>query len=134
MSKYCSDWCGIEVASADAGKVEITMPWRQDVGQYSGFLHAGLIGALFPVVVADLTRGSGHFNATQGAVGMVHACGGILSQLLGGVIVVQAGYNTAFLLLAVIAGLGGALFWLGMPESRDYAGQRALAERNPQSA
>jgi MFS family permease len=91
---------------------------------------AGLIGALFPVVVADLTRGSGHFNAAQGAVGMVHACGGILSQLLGGVIVVQAGYNTAFLFLAVIAGLGGALFWLGMPESRDYAGQRAPAERN----
>jgi uncharacterized protein (TIGR00369 family) len=39
-------WCGIEVISAEAGKVEIAMPWRQDVGQYAGFLHAGLIGAL----------------------------------------------------------------------------------------
>ena len=39
-------WCGIEVASAEIGKVEITMPWRPEVGQYSGFLHAGLIGAL----------------------------------------------------------------------------------------
>jgi hypothetical protein len=92
---------------------------------------AGLIGALFPVVVADLTRGSGHFNAAQGAVGMVHTCGGILSQLLGGLIVVEAGYNTAFLLLAVTAGFGGGLFWLGMPESRDYADQHAPAERNP---
>jgi MFS family permease len=95
---------------------------------------AGLIGALFPVVVADLTRGSGHFNAAQGAVGTVHACGGILSQLLGGVIVVQAGYNAAFLFLALIAALGAALFWFGMPESRDYAGQRAPAEQNAQSA
>jgi uncharacterized protein (TIGR00369 family) len=39
-------WCGIEVASAEPGKAEITMPWRPEVGQYSGFLHAGLIGAL----------------------------------------------------------------------------------------
>jgi uncharacterized protein (TIGR00369 family) len=39
-------WCGIEVMSAEAGKVEIAMPWREDAGQYAGFLHAGLIGAL----------------------------------------------------------------------------------------
>ena len=39
-------WCGIEVISADAGRVEIAMPWRQEAGQYSGFLHAGLVGAL----------------------------------------------------------------------------------------
>jgi uncharacterized protein (TIGR00369 family) len=39
-------WCGIEVLSAGPGQVEIAMPWRRDAGQYSGFLHAGLIGAL----------------------------------------------------------------------------------------
>jgi uncharacterized protein (TIGR00369 family) len=39
-------WCGIEVLSADAGKAEIAMPWRTEVGQYAGFLHAGLVGAL----------------------------------------------------------------------------------------
>ena len=39
-------WCGIEVDSADAGAVQISMAWRSEVGQYSGFLHAGLIGAL----------------------------------------------------------------------------------------
>jgi uncharacterized protein (TIGR00369 family) len=39
-------WCGIEVISAEPGKVEIAMPWRSEVGQYAGFLHAGLIGAL----------------------------------------------------------------------------------------
>ena len=41
-----NQWCGIEVTSAESGKVEIAMPWRPEVGQYSGFLHAGLIGAL----------------------------------------------------------------------------------------
>ena len=39
-------WCGIEVLSADAGRAEIAMPWRGEVGQYAGFLHAGLVGAL----------------------------------------------------------------------------------------
>lgn len=39
-------WCGIEVLSAEAGRAEITMPWRGEVGQYAGFLHAGLVGAL----------------------------------------------------------------------------------------
>ena len=38
--------CGIEVLKAENGEVEITMPWRKEIGQYSGFLHAGLIGAL----------------------------------------------------------------------------------------
>jgi uncharacterized protein (TIGR00369 family) len=41
-----NQWCGIEVVSAEPGRVEIAMPWRREVGQYAGFLHAGLIGAL----------------------------------------------------------------------------------------
>lgn len=39
-------WCGIEVVRAESGEVEISMPWRPEAGQYAGFLHAGLIGAL----------------------------------------------------------------------------------------
>ena len=39
-------WCSIEVDSAEAGQVQISMPWRTEAGQYSGFLHAGLDGAL----------------------------------------------------------------------------------------
>ena len=39
-------WCGIEVVSADKGSVELTVKWRKEFGQYAGFLHAGLIGAL----------------------------------------------------------------------------------------
>jgi MFS family permease len=81
-------------------------------------LGAGLIGALFPVVIADLTRGSGHFAAAQGAVGTVHAIGGIVSGALSGQVAVRAGYDAAFLVLAAIAALGGALFWLLMPETR----------------
>ncbi len=39
-------WCGIEVIAAGPGSATIAMPWRQEAGQYSGFLHAGLVGAL----------------------------------------------------------------------------------------
>lgn len=37
---------GITVDSAEPGKVEISMPWRPEAGQYSGFMHAGVVGAL----------------------------------------------------------------------------------------
>ncbi|MBP0444165.1 MFS transporter [Roseomonas sp. SSH11] len=79
---------------------------------------AGLIGALFPVVIADLTRGSGHFAAAQGVVGTVHGVGGVLSAGLAGQMVVHAGYNATFLAMSVVAALGGLLFWLIMPETR----------------
>ena len=39
-------WCGIEVVAAEPGSATIAMPWRQEAGQYAGFLHAGLVGAL----------------------------------------------------------------------------------------
>ena len=39
-------WCGIEVLSAAPGTAEIGMPWRSELGQYAGFLHAGVVGAL----------------------------------------------------------------------------------------
>jgi MFS family permease len=80
---------------------------------------AGLIGALFPVVVADLTRGSGHFAAAQGVVGTIHGIGGVISMALAGQLVVWAGYDAAFLTLATIAAVGAVVFWLVMPETRD---------------
>jgi MFS family permease len=79
---------------------------------------AGLFGALFAVVVADLTRGTGHFNAAQGAVATAQAVGGVVSTTLAGLVAARAGYDAAFLTLAAIAAGGAALFWLAMPETR----------------
>lgn len=39
-------WCGIEVLRAQGGEAEIALPWKPELGQYAGFLHAGLIGTL----------------------------------------------------------------------------------------
>jgi uncharacterized protein (TIGR00369 family) len=40
-------WAAFEVVRAAAGEAEIRMAWREeDMGQYAGYLHAGLIGAM----------------------------------------------------------------------------------------
>jgi len=39
-------WLGFEVVSAGPGVVEMRLAWRDEFGQYSGFLHAGIVGAL----------------------------------------------------------------------------------------
>ena len=44
-------WAGFEVLNADAGTAELRMVWRaEDMGQYAGFLHAGLIAAMLDTV------------------------------------------------------------------------------------
>ena len=80
---------------------------------------AGLFGALFPLIVADLTWGTGRFNVTRGAVQAAQGVGASLSTALAGLIVVAAGYSAAFLTLAAIAAAGMMLFWIGMPETKD---------------
>jgi predicted MFS family arabinose efflux permease len=78
---------------------------------------AGLYGALFPIVVADLMQGTGRFNLAQGAVVTAQEIGASLSMGLAGFVVVSSGYSVAFLILAAIAAVGLALFWFAMPET-----------------
>jgi MFS family permease len=78
---------------------------------------AGIFGALFPLVVADLTRGTGHFNVSQGAIATAAGLGGALSTAAAGFIVVAAGYSTAFLFLAAIAAVALGMFVVMMPET-----------------
>jgi len=80
---------------------------------------AGLYGALFPLIVADLTRGTGRFNLAQGAVITAQGIGAALSTSLAGLVVVHAGFSAAFLVLAAIAGFGFLLYFFGMHETCD---------------
>ncbi|WNW09858.1 MFS transporter [Pseudomonas sp. DTU_2021_1001937_2_SI_NGA_ILE_001] len=85
-------------------------------------IGAGIFGALLPVVIADLTRGTGRFNVSQGAVATVQGIGASLSATLAGVIIVHFSYAYAFLTLAAIAGIGFVLYLLLMPETMRQAG------------
>jgi uncharacterized protein (TIGR00369 family) len=39
-------WLGLEVEHAADGEVELRLPWRAEFGQYSGYLHAGIVSGL----------------------------------------------------------------------------------------
>lgn len=83
-------------------------------------IGAGIFGALFFVVIADLTRGTGRYNLVLGAAAAVWGLGAALSNSVAGFIVDQAGYSAAFLFLAACALLAVVLFWIAMPETRGW--------------
>lgn len=93
-------------------------------------IGAGLFGALFPVVVKDLTQGSGRFNVSLGALSTAFGLGAALSPGVAGLVVQSAGYDAAFLTLAGIATAALLLLWLAMPETRRPA-SNANAEQAP---
>lgn len=93
-------------------------PWWLVGVQALDGIGAGIFGALFPVVIADLTKGSGRFNVSQGAVATAQGLGAALSATLTGSIIVWAGYSAGFLTLAVIAATGFVLYLVAMPETK----------------
>jgi len=78
---------------------------------------AGVFGALTPLVIADIMRGTGRYNLAQGAIATVQGIGASLSGLAAGVIVDHFGYSAAFLTAGAVAAL--AVFALGMPETAE---------------
>jgi MFS family permease len=91
--------------------------WLVSVQLLDG-VGAGIYGALFPVIVADLMRGTGRFNVAQGAVSTAQGVGAALSTTLAGLVVVHAGYSAAFLMLGAVAAVGFLLFLFVMPETQ----------------
>ena len=94
-------------------------PWWLVGVQALDGIGAGIFGALFPVVIADLTKGTGRFNVSQGAVASAQGLGAALSATLAGAIIVGAGYTAGFLTLAAVAGLGLGLYLVAMPETKN---------------
>jgi uncharacterized protein (TIGR00369 family) len=41
-----NQWLGIEVVEVEVGSVSLRIKWREEFGQYSGHLHAGIIGTM----------------------------------------------------------------------------------------
>jgi Na+/H+ antiporter NhaD/arsenite permease-like protein/predicted MFS family arabinose efflux permease len=86
-------------------------------------IGAGIFGALFFIVIADLTKGTGHYNLALGAASAAWGLGAALSNSVAGFIVDRAGFNAAFLFLATMASLAFLLFWLAVPDT----GERSKA-------
>ncbi|WP_343601009.1 MFS transporter [Mycobacterium sp.] len=77
----------------------------------------GIFGALFPLVVQDVTHGTGRYNVSLGAVATATAVGAALSHVVAGWVVVTAGYTAAFMSLGCLAAAGFALYLFAMPET-----------------
>ena len=86
-------------------------------------ITAAVFSVMVPLVVADLTRGTGHFNLGQGIVGTFVGIGASLSATLAGYITDHFGSPAAFMGLAAIAAIGFVVAWLLMPETRTGAEQ-----------
>jgi MFS family permease len=86
---------------------------------------AAIFGVVSVLVIADLTRGTGRFNLTLGAVTTAVGIGAALSQSIAGGIVHRFGYHWGFLFLAAVAAIAFVLLWLAMPETRNMADRRA---------
>ena len=80
-------------------------------------IGAGIFGVVSVLVVADLTKGTGRFNLTQGALATATGVGAGLSNLLAGFVVKAAGFDAGFLTLAAIAAAAALFFALAMPET-----------------
>ncbi len=84
-------------------------------------IGAGIFGAITPLVIADLMRGTGRYNLAQGAVATVQGVGASVSGLVAGMIVDRFGYSAGFLTFGAAACVAlGALF-VAMPETSGEA-------------
>ncbi|HXW30407.1 MAG TPA: MFS transporter [Xanthobacteraceae bacterium] len=80
-------------------------------------IGAGIFGALFLIVTADLTKGTGRYNIVQGGASAAWGLGAALSNAVAGFTVDAVGYNTAFMFLATVALAAFMLFWVAVPET-----------------
>jgi MFS family permease len=80
-------------------------------------IGAGIFGVVSVLVVADLTRGTGRFNLTLGAIAAAVGIGAALSQSIAGGIVHHFGDRAGFMFLAAVAAAALLVLWLFMPET-----------------
>jgi Major Facilitator Superfamily len=80
-------------------------------------IGAGILGTLTPLIVADLTRGTGRYNLSLGAVATVQGIGASLSGLAAGVSVDHFGYSATFLTAGCAAAVALVVCLLLMPET-----------------
>ena len=93
-------------------------PFALVCGNLLNAFSSAIFGVTMTVVAADLTRDTGGFNLTLGALGVAISIGASLSTLCTGVTVALFGVRGAALSLALVGLCGLLLLWTGMPETR----------------
>jgi MFS family permease len=78
---------------------------------------AAVLGVLVPLSLADISRGTGRFNLTQGVVASATGVGAALSTTVAGYLATRFGASVAFLSLAITAIAAFMTVLAAMPET-----------------
>jgi MFS family permease len=129
----CSPWVGRSAASRGRrpvlllgwaalpmrGLLLAVLPgaWLPVAAQAISGVSGAVFGVMLPLISADITRGTSHFNLCMGALGLAVSLGAGISTTLGGWIADTAGVQAAFAVLGVIGALATLAVWLVMPET-----------------
>jgi predicted MFS family arabinose efflux permease len=92
--------------------------WLPIAAQALSGVSGAVFGIMLPLLCADITRGTSHFNLCMGALGLSLSLGAALSTTLGGWIADTASTPMAFACLALIGVLATLVLWLMMPETQ----------------
>jgi MFS family permease len=96
----------------------VTDPYLLVAVQALDGISAAALSIMVPLMIADLTRGTGRFNLAQGIVGTAVGIGGSISPTLAGYLTDHFGSRVAFLGLAAIAAASLSAVWALMPETQ----------------
>ncbi len=84
-------------------------------------IGTGISGVITVLIVADLAKGSGRFNALGGMMQSALGVGAFLGNLLAGAAAKRLGFPPVFCGLAAVAALGLLVFLFAMPETKSTA-------------
>jgi MFS family permease len=83
-------------------------------------ISAAALAVLVPLIIADVTRGTGHFNLAQGVIGTAVGIGASISTTLAGYTADYLGIAAAFVMLAGLAAAGFFAVLAYMPETAGF--------------
>jgi MFS family permease len=81
-------------------------------------ISAAIVGILVPLIVVDVTQGTGRFNLTQGIVGSAAGIGAALSSIAAGYVADNFGMTMAFVGMVAMSSCGFLILLFAMPETK----------------
>jgi MFS family permease len=97
---------------------KISDPYVLIVTQILDGITGAALGVMTPLVIADVTKGTGRFNLAQGIFGAIMGVGASLSPTLTGLIVQRFGPSAGFGSLAVVGLLAFLVVAVLLPETK----------------
>jgi MFS family permease len=94
-----------------------TDPFLLGAAQMLDGISGMALGVLTPLIIADLTMGTGRYNLAQGLVGVISGLGAAVSTTVAGLVASAFGPTAAFLEVLAVALAGAVGLWLFMPET-----------------